>query len=77
MHATASGVRPDELKVSDYVRRRLLDVSPAFQQDADYTFYLYETWFRKNLSAATHVFVGKHDAPDRRTAEKRAYAVSG
>ena len=52
-----------------------MDVNPAFQQDADYTFYLYETWFRKNLSAATHVFVGKHDAPDRRTAEKHAYTL--
>eukprot|EP00969_Alexandrium_andersonii_P024905 1088070-Alexandrium_andersonii.AAC.1 len=49
---TAVGECPDGMPFATYVRRRLLDYKGAFQRDSDYTFYAFESWFRKKLSGA-------------------------
>ncbi|CAK0812778.1 unnamed protein product, partial [Prorocentrum cordatum] len=71
------GSCPEELRFSSYAWRRLLDCKTKFQDNPDYTFYQLETWFRKRLSSATSVFVGKREVPGREAAERRAYAVQG
>jgi len=71
------GVRPDSLPFASHARRRLLDFQPTFQQDADYNFYLLESWFRKNLSSATQVYVGASHVPGREAARRGAYALLG
>ena len=64
-------------RFSIYCRERLLGKDTRFQESPEYVFWLLETWLKKQVSAATHVFVSndKSKVGGREQLLQKVYAV--